>query len=112
MKSVMGKRLDSLHRRHSEAIPRWWYERSKIGELCAKMRSVSMSLTPINLTRALQMSTGIQVVKDPIRYLRRPQEERQMYFDPSARMFDDMQSFAFAMMGAESIRRLLRANFE
>lgn len=115
MKNETEKQLDSLHRHLSGHIPRWWYDLSTtrvrpLAGLCVKMKSVSTLLTRVNLTRALQMSTGIQVVKDPIRYLTRPFNERQLYFDPAVRMFDDMVPFA-RFMSRTVLRGLLLTEF-
>jgi hypothetical protein len=58
------------------------------------------------------MSTGIQVVNDPIRYLTRPFNERQLYFDPAVRMFDDMVPLSFAaFMSQATLQRLFLAEF-
>lgn len=56
------------------------------------------------------MSTGIQVVKDQIRYLTRLFNERQLYFDPAVRMFDDMMPFA-RFMSRATLRGMLLADF-
>lgn len=115
MKNETAKQLDSLHRQLTDHIPRWWYDLSTtkvrpLARLCVRMKSVSTLLTRVNLTRASQMSTGIQVVKDQIRYLTRLFNERQLYFDPAVRMFDDMMPFA-RFMSRATLRGMLLADF-